>query len=80
MPITLDFDKVRSIAKRGHTVCHGEGTVGRQAKTGLIVLCQCVLRGLRRRGIDLDDRKAVARALGPDPEKKTEAVPESAGE
>jgi hypothetical protein len=66
MPITLDFEKVRSLAKRGHVSCHGEGIFGRQADTGLVILCQCVLRSLKRQGIDLDDSRRVQEALGPD--------------
>ncbi len=75
MPITLDFDKVRALAKKGHAVCHGEGIAGRRLGDGLIVLCKCVLRNLVKQGIHLDDRPAVQKALGPE-EKKEVSQPQ----
>ena len=75
MSIALDFHKVRSLAKKGHVSCHGEGIFGRDAKSGLVILCQCVLRSLKRSGIDLDDSRKVQEALGPDKEAVSQPDP-----
>ena len=58
--------KVEALAKKGHVKCHGRGVLGYRPGTHAAVLCTCVFRSLRRRGVNIDSMAAVAKFLAPD--------------
>jgi hypothetical protein len=64
---TISAAKVEALAKRGHVKCHGRGVLGYRPVTHAAVLCTCVFRNLRRKGVNIDSMAAVARFLAPDP-------------
>ncbi len=67
--------KVEALAKKGHVKCHGRGVLGYRPGTHAAVLCTCVFRNLRRKGVNINDMAAVARFLAPDPPAATGEVP-----
>ncbi|HQT97785.1 MAG TPA: hypothetical protein PKV70_08750 [Thermodesulfobacteriota bacterium] len=71
----ISREKVEALAKRGHVKCHGRGILGWRPVTGAAVLCSCVIRNLRRKGVNTDRQADVARALAPDPPNATGEVP-----
>lgn len=65
-------DKVEGLAKRSHAKCHGTGILGYRPKANMaVVLCTCVFRNLRRRGVNINDREAVGKFLEPDPPEQS---------
>lgn len=64
--------KVEAMAKRSHAKCHGTGILGYR-KGGLAVLCTCVIRNLRRRGINKNSPEEMEKAIGPDTPPETTA-------
>jgi hypothetical protein len=61
--------KVEALAKRGHVKCHGRGILGFRPVTHDVVLCTCVWRNLRRKGVNINSMADVAKFLAPDPPK-----------
>lgn len=55
--------------------CYGRGILGYRPWTNAVVLCTCVWRNLRRRGVNVSNRIEVMKALAVEP-----PVAEKAGE
>lgn len=73
----ISREKVEALAKRGHAKCHGRGILGfrpapggKKGESNAAVICSCVFRNLRRRGVNIDSMADVARFLAPDPPAK----------
>jgi hypothetical protein len=66
----ISVAKVEALAKRGHVKCHGRGVLGFRPGTHAAVLCSCVFRNLRRKGVNTNSMADVARFLAPDPPKE----------
>ena len=64
---TISVAKVEALAKRGHAKCYGRGVLGYRPVTHAVVLCTCVFRNLRRKGVNIKSMAAVAKFLAPDP-------------
>ena len=67
MTFLLDSSKVRELAKPSHARCHGNGISG--YTVGLLlgskaIVCRCVWRALKAKGVNLKDTKAVRKAIG----------------
>ncbi|MDA8121437.1 MAG: hypothetical protein M0Z38_02585 [Deltaproteobacteria bacterium] len=78
----ISREKVEALAKRGHVKCHGRGILGfrsapgaKKGESNAAVLCTCVFRNLRRKGVNINDMAAVARFLAPDPPKEGAPCP-----
>jgi len=67
---TISAAKVKVLAKRGHVKCHGRGVLGYRPVTHAAVLCTCVFRNLRRKGVNINSMADVAKFLAPDPPKE----------
>ena len=67
---TISAAKVEALAKRGHAKCHGRGVLGYRPVTHAAVLCTCVFRNLRRKGVNINSMADVAKFLAPDPPKE----------
>jgi len=67
--------KVEAMAKASHAKCHGRGILGYRPGTNAAVLCTCVIRNLRRHGVNTDRQADVLRALAPDPPKEEAPCP-----
>lgn len=71
----ISKEKVEALAKRGHVKCYGRGILGFRPKTRAAVLCSCVFRNLRRKGVNIYDQGAVEKALAPGPAKEEAMCP-----
>ena len=60
----IDRTKIEAIAKPGHPVCLGTGIVGRHVASNTLILCHCVWRALKAKGIYPRDTSAVREAIG----------------
>jgi len=67
---TISAAKVEALAKRGHVKCHGRGIIGYRPGTNAVVLCTCVMRNLRRAGVNTVIQSQVEKALAPDQSKE----------
>ena len=63
--------KVEALAKASHAKCHGRGVLGYRPGTHAAVLCTCVVRNLRRHGVNTDRQEDVAKFLEPEPTGET---------
>ncbi len=66
----ISKEKVQELAKKGHAKCLGRGILGVRPGTNAAVLCSCVWRNMRRKGVNIDNRIEVMKALAPDPPKE----------
>lgn len=71
----ISLAKIEALAKRGHAKCHGRGILGYRPRTHAAVLCSCVFRNLRRRGVNIHNQRAVEEALAPELPTGTGEVP-----
>jgi hypothetical protein len=60
----LDVAKVRALAKPSHARCHGNGISGYTGDGTKAIVCGCVWRALEKKGVNVRDAKAVAKAIG----------------
>jgi len=60
----LDPSKVRELAKPSHARCHGNGIVGRHVASNTLIVCRCVWRALKGKGVEPLDAAAVQKAIG----------------
>jgi len=60
----IDRTKIEAIAKPGHPVCLGTGIVGRHVASNTLILCHCVWRALKAKGVYPRDTSAVRKAIG----------------
>jgi len=60
----IDLSKISALAKSGHNPCLGKGTVGREVRTGHLIICHCVWRALKAKGVYPRDTSAVRKAIG----------------
>ena len=60
----IDKEKVEALAKGSHNCCHGTGIYGYAPGSTQIVLCRCVWRALKIKGIEPRDFQAVKKAIG----------------
>lgn len=64
----ISLAKIAALAKPSHPVCLGRGTAGRELRTGHMIICHCVWRALKARGISTLDVAAVQAAIGAEEE------------
>lgn len=64
MSFILDMEKVRALAKPGHARCHGNGVSGYTGGGAKAIVCRCVWRALKAKGIEPRDAAAVRKAIG----------------
>jgi hypothetical protein len=60
----LDSSKVRELAKPSHARCHGEGIAGYTGGGRSAIVCRCVWRALKAKGVEPRDAAAVRKAIG----------------
>ena len=60
----IDLSKISALAKYGHNPCLGTGIVGRQVASNTLILCHCVWRALKAKGVYSRDTAAVRKAIG----------------
>jgi hypothetical protein len=60
----LDTSKVRELAKSSHGSCHGEGIAGYTGGGASAIVCRCVWRTLKAKGVEPRDTAAVRKAIG----------------
>ena len=58
----IDREKLEAIAKPGHSTCCGIGIIGYTPGTTNAIICPCVRRALRRKGIRT--AKELQQAIG----------------
>lgn len=64
MNFVLDTCKVRELAKPSHSRCHGNGISGYTGGGQKAIVCRCVWRALKAKGIYPRDTAAVQKAIG----------------
>ncbi|MBE0568914.1 MAG: hypothetical protein IH577_04485 [Deltaproteobacteria bacterium] len=64
----LDTGKVRDLAKSSHSSCHGSGVLGIDTQTRHVIVCPCVWRAMKARGVDVRNAADVRKAIGREPE------------
>jgi len=60
----LDSSKVRELAKPSHARCHGNGISGYTGGGASAIVCRCVWRALKAKGVEPRDAAAVRKAIG----------------
>lgn len=70
----IDLAKIKALAKSSHNVCLGTGITGRHVASNTLILCHCVWRALKAKGISPRDHAAVQKAIGA--EEEIVAAPE----
>jgi hypothetical protein len=64
MTFLLDPSKVRELAKSSHDHCHGNGIAGYTGGGRSAIVCRCVWRALKAKGVEPRDAAAVRKAIG----------------
>ena len=64
MTFILDSSKVRELAKPSHARCHGNGISGYTGGGASAIVCRCVWRALKAKGVEPRDAAAVRKAIG----------------
>jgi hypothetical protein len=64
MTFLLDPFKVRALAKPSHGSCHGNGISGYTGGGAAAIICRCVWRALKAKGVEPRDAAAVRKAIG----------------
>jgi hypothetical protein len=73
----LDRSKLSALAKSSHNRCNGTGIYGYKPGTNTAIICRCVWRALEKQGVTANNREAVNKAIGrePDAQRRKENVP-----
>jgi hypothetical protein len=64
MTFLLDPSKVRELAKPSHASCHGRGITGYTGGGRSAIVCRCVWRALKAKGVHPGNASAVRKAIG----------------
>jgi hypothetical protein len=62
--VILDLSKLSALAKSSHVRCHGTGIYGYTGGGRSAIVCRCVWRALKAKGVEPRDAAAVRKAIG----------------